>query len=235
MVSTKIINSKQLVGEFLGTFGMVYFCSIIAMHGDVGNLNLLGIGFANFLILMIMVYSTYSLSGAHLNPAVTLGFMITKKMDISQGLIYIIIQLIASIIAGIFLLFLSGDELLNAAKNSSGLGFPHLNPNYSIIIGLFFEILMTFFLVFVIWSVAIDTKITNQLIGVAVGGVVGFNILVGGPITGAAMNPARVFGPALIISDFSNHWIYWIGPIIGGISAAFLYNYLLDKPINNDN
>lgn len=219
-------NKTAYLAEFLATFGLVFFCSMGSILVDANELDLIGVGILNFFVLTFMVYLSFGHSGAHLNPAVTLGFVLTQKMEKQKATFYILSQLLASIVAGLSLLFFAPKFLLDSAVDKSVLGFPHLNPDYGIIQGTALEVLLTFFLVMVIWTVAVDDRIPTYLIGFAVGGTVAFNVVVGGTLTGSAMNPARGFGPALVSMDFANHWIYWVGPILGGLIAAWTYNFI---------
>lgn len=225
-MSENEIDIKPLFAEIVGTFGLVYIAGLVALQADAGELGLLGVSIANMLVLTFMVYFAGPISGAHFNPAVTIGFIVTQRMEALQGLLYIVSQLIASIIAGILLLFTAGDLLLDAAADKSVLGFPQLDNNYSLIEGFAIEIILTFFLVFVYWVVTVDDRAPSSVYGFAIGGAVGFGILAGGPITGAAMNPARVLGPMIVAFQFDGIFLYILGPIIGAIIAAFLYYYV---------
>ncbi len=217
-----MISKQALMAETIGTFGLVFIGGLAVLQADLGNLDLLGVAMAHFLVLAFMVYFGGRFSGAHYNPAVTLSFVATKKMEGMDGLLYIFSQLIGSIIAGLLLLILRTDEMKDAP---STLGFPHVADGYPLSSAVLLELILTFFLVFIIWAMAADGRAPDQIFGLAIGGAVGFDILAGGPMTGAAMNPARVFGPALVSFDFANHWVYWIGPILGGLLAGFLYNF----------
>ncbi|RMG30150.1 MAG: aquaporin [Methanobacteriota archaeon] len=221
-----MLGKDGIVAEFIGTFALVAIGGFAVLQADIGNLNLVGVALAHFLVLSIMVYFGGRFSGAHYNPAVTLSFVATRKIDGKTGLIYIITQLVASIFAGIVLLLLKSEDMKGAV---SKLGFPHVQQGYDLWMAIFAEALGTFFLVFVIWAVAADKRAPDQIFGFAIGGAVAFSILAIGPMTGAALNPARVFGPALIAADFENHIVYWIGPIIGGLLAGFLYNTIFLK------
>ena len=224
--------SVKLVTEALGAFGLVFIGGFAVLQGEEGNLDLVGVAIAHALVLGIMVYFGARFSGAHFNPAVTISFVVTKEMSIKEGILYIISQLVGSIMAGLGILLLRTDELSN---NPSKLGFPSLQEGYNPFLGMILEAVLTFFLVFVIWAVAVDRKAPSQIFGFAIGGTIGFDILAAGPITGAAMNPARVFGPALVSLDFSYvFWIYWIGPILGAIIAGPLYKYFFMKGRNDE-
>ncbi len=226
-----MIDKRGIVAEFLGTFGLVFVGGFAVLQADIGNLTLLGVAIAHFLVLSIMIYFGGRFSGAHYNPAVTLSFTVTKKLDLQSSAIYILAQLTGSIFAGILLVVLKPSSMDNAP---SILGFPHVSPNYNIWIAVLAEAVGTFFLVFVIWAVAADHRAPDQIFGYAIGGTVGFMILAIGPMTGAALNPARVFGPALVSFDFANHFVYWLGPIIGGCLAGLLYDNVFAEDSSNN-
>ena len=212
-----------MLTEYIGTFGLVFIGGFAVMQNAIGNLSLAGVAIAHALVLSIMVYFGARFSGAHYNPAVTLSFVVTKKLEPKIASFYIISQLLGSITAAL-LLFLFRTEEMKKLNSSTALGFPPLANGYNIFLGVLLEAILTFILVFVIWAVAVDKKAPNQIFGLAIGGTIGFNILAAGPITGAAMNPARVFGPTLVALEFSFLWIYWVGPILGGICAGLVYN-----------
>lgn len=221
-----MLGKDGIAAEFIGTFALVTVGGFAVLQADIGNLDIVGVAFAHFLVLSIMVYFGRRFSGAHFNPAVTLSFVATKKIDGKTGLVYIVSQLTASILSGIVLLILKSENMTNAG---SVLGFPHVAANYDFLMATGAEALGTFFLVFAYWAMVADKRAPDQIFGYAIGGAVAFSILAIGPMTGAALNPARVFGPALISADFSNHMVYWIGPILGGLVAGFLYNSVFLK------
>ena len=224
--------SVKLATEALGAFGLVFIGGFAVLQSEEGNLDLVGVAIAHALVLGIMVYFGGRFSGAHYNPAVTISFLVTKEMTIKEGALYIISQLVGSIIAGLCILLLRTDEL---SDNPSKLGFPHLQEGYNPFLGMLLEAVLTFFLVFVIWAVAVDRRAPSHIFGFAIGGTIGFDILAAGPITGAAMNPARVFGPALVSLDFTYvFWIYWVGPILGAIVAGLFYKYFFKTDLNKE-
>ena len=166
-------------------------------------------------------------SGAHINPAVTIPMMITKKIGIADGIGYILFQIIGAVVATASLATLFpeiGKMLWGAHGGSSEL----LNNKLSMFKGLAVEIILTFFLVTVIFMTAVHKKAPKSAYGAVIGGMV-FITLVGVPLTGASMNPARSFSPALISGDsglWEVQWLYWVGPIVGGIIAGLIMNYV---------
>ena len=215
----------KLSAEFVATFALV-FIGGGAVHMDNftnGSLGLPGIALAHGLVLMTMVYATGHISGAHINPAVTFGMFITKKIRAGTAFGYIIAQLAGSVLAGFLLVM-----LLPYAPGADP-GVTMVSAEISSATGIAIEALLTFFLVFVIFGTAVDSKAPAGFYGLAIGLVLTFDILVGGPLTGAAMNPARSFGPALISGFWENHLVYWIGPLTGSTIAALLYTKILQK------
>ena len=225
---------EKLFAEYFGAFGLVFIGGFAVMQNAIGNLSLVGVAIAHALVLSIMVYFGGRFSGAHYNPAVTLSFVVTKKLDPKTAFFYIVLQLLGSVTA-VLLLFMFRTEEMKNLNSTLSLGFPPLADGYNVFYAVLLEAILTFFLVFVVWAVAVDKKAPDQIFGLAIGGTIGFCILVAGPITGAAMNPARVFGSALIIFDFHFLWIYWVGPILGGIGAGLVYNYIFLQPKPKEN
>ncbi|MDH5401859.1 MAG: aquaporin [Candidatus Heimdallarchaeota archaeon] len=225
------ISLKQkLVTEMIGTLALVYVAGLTSLQADSDNLDLVGVAIANTMLLSIIIYFGYRFSGAHYNPAVTLSLLVTNRIEQKEAIQYVGAQLLGSILGGILLLATAGEYLLARARGKSTLGFPHVMQTYPFLQAILLEMVITFILVFVIWAVAVDKKAPSHIYGLAIGGTVGFNILAAGPLTGAAMNPARVFGPALLTFDFSSHLVYWIGPLLGGVLAGIFYqHFYLDE------
>ena len=218
-----LLSYKQYLAELIATFGFVFLAagSVLANELTEGKLGVNGIALAHGLALMAMIYAVMNVSGAHLNPAVTVAMFVTKKIKAKEGIGYVIAQLIGSAIAGLFLLriFPNGKAV--------NFGAPALASGITLFGGIFIEAVFTFLLVLTIYGVAVDKRSPPGPIGLAIGVIVIVALLVAGPLTGAALNPARAFGPALIAGFWTNQFIYWIGPIIGAIIAGLIYNYLL--------
>jgi len=212
-----VFGNKKYLAELISTFALVF----IGAGAILANNSLTGVALAHGLVLMAMIYATAHISGAHVNPAVTLGMWVTKKINTKDGIFYIFAQLLGASIAGYLLLAIFPNGL------DANLGATSLASNVSFGMGILIEAILTFFLVFTIFGVAVDKRGHNGAYGLAIGLVLTFDILVGGNLTGAAMNPARSFGPALASGFWSNHLVYWIGPIIGSVVAALTYNKLL--------
>jgi MIP family channel proteins len=210
--------------EFMASFALVFMGagSVIINAKYPGTLGLIGVAFAYGIIIMSMIYAIAHISGAQFNPAVTLAYLITKKIAWQQAIYYIIAQVLGSVAAGFLLLgiFPTKDAML---------GTPALT-GVNFFGGFLVEAILTFLLVFIIFAVAIDTTTLKEAAGIAIGFYATAAVLVGGNITGAALNPIRAFGPALASWTWANHLVYWLGPIMGAIAAALVYEYFfLDR------
>lgn len=220
------MNSKKFIAEFVGTFALI-FIGVGAIASDFlngGQTGLVGIALAHGLTIAVMVSATAAISGGHLNPAITLGFLCTKKIDSAGAINYIFAQCLGAITAAALLKLCFPAAALTAVN----MGTPALAPGISIGMGLLVEIILTFFLMFVIFGTAVDKR-APQVGGLFIGLTITVDILIGGPLTGAAMNPARHLGPALMGGGFNNLWLYWVGPVIGSVLAALCYNKFLEN------
>jgi MIP family channel proteins len=214
-------DPKKLISEFVGTFALVFIGagSVATNYISDGALGLVGISTAFGLVVMAMIYATGHISGTHINPAVTIALVATKKVDAKDAVPYILSQLAGAAVAGLTLRLIYPTAVAGVNLGTTGLG-----TNVGFGTGVLVEAILTFLLVFTIFGAAVDKRAPAGFAGFAIGMVVLFDILVGGPLTGASMNPARTFGPALASGYWVNHLVYWIGPIIGGVVAAFLYD-----------
>ena len=218
-------TTQKAIVEFIGTLALIFIGagSILADKAAGGGTGLAGIALAHGLTVAVMVSAIGHISGGHINPAVTFGAWIARKITTGDAAAYWIAQLSGGV-AGAFLLVPLFDAPTREAVH---LGTPALAPGVSAFQGLIFEAIATFFLVFVVCATAIDERgAFKALGGFPIGLVVAFDILAGGPLTGASMNPARTFGPALVSGFWTNHAIYWAGPLLGGGLAALLYSGL---------
>lgn len=223
--------SRRALAEFIGTLALIFVGggSILSDQLSGGNVTLVGIALAHGLTIAVMASAFGHISGGHFNPAVTLGAFFAKKISAAGAAVYGIFQL-AGAAAGALLLTLVFDP---ATRSAASLGTPGFGAGVSISQGLTFEIVATFFLVLVVCATAIDERGAFTVVsGLPIGFVVTFDILAGGPLTGAAMNPARVFGPAAVGGYWANHWVYWVGPLLGGAVAGLLYSSLYLKRQN---
>lgn len=211
---------KKYISEFVGTFALVFIGagSVATNYVSDGALGLVGIATAFGLVVMAMIYATGHISGTHINPAVTVALVATRKMEVKDAVPYIIFQLAGAAVAGLMLRVIYPTAVAGVNLGTTGLG-----SGIGFGTGVLVEAILTFFLVFTIFGAAVDSRAPPGFAGFAIGMVVLFDILVGGPLTGASMNPARTFGPALASGYWANHLVYWIGPIVGGVVAALLY------------
>lgn len=214
---------KSAVAEFLGTFALCFIgagaiCTDSWTGGAVG---LLGVAMAHGLTLAVMVSALGHISGGHFNPAVTLGLLAGRKVNSRVALVYIAFQLAGAAFAAFLLTFI----IPQVAWKAVALGTPALGQNITVYPAILLETILTFFLVLAVYGTAADPKGTwNAIGGFGIGTVLIFDILVGGPLTGAAMNPARAFGPALVSGHWENQLVYWVGPILGGLAAGLIYD-----------
>ena len=229
-----MVNTRAWLAEAIATFALVFFGPLsvilaVVVFGD-GTLSteaIIMISLGHGGAIALMVYAFGHVSGAHINPAVTIPMMITKRIGVKDGIGYILFQIIGAVIATATLAVLFpeiGKQVLWGAH-----GGPSDILNGSVISAVVLEIIFTFFLVTVIFMTAVHKKAPKSVYGAAIGGMVFLLHLVGVPLTGASMNPARSFSPALISGDaglWEVQWIYWIGPIIGGILAGVLMTYI---------
>lgn len=212
------------IAEFLGTFALVFFgCGsiILAAHPDFGQGNLITIALAHGLALVVFVTACMYISGAQFNPAVSIGLIAAGKQDIKTAAAYIITQLFAAGCAAGMLILILGREVADheAVRLGATIGSLTDAGNAAAVIGL--EIILTFTLMFVILAAVVDDR-AHKLGGFCVGLTVAMCILAAGPLTGASMNPARTFGPAMY-GHWDMHWAYWVGPVIGSLLAAGVY------------
>ena len=223
---SKKVNQSALVAEFIGTFALI-FIGVGAIAADQitgGKLGLTGIALAHGLAIGVMASAVGAISGGHFNPAVTIGLWSAKKIDMNNAIAYIVSQCLGAIAAAFLIKQAVPADVLAAV----GMGTPALGNGISVQMGLITEVVLTFFLVFVIYGTAVDSR-APKVGGLFIGLTVALDILMGGPISGAAMNPARHLGPALLGGGLQNLWLYWVGPIAGGVLAAQVYKTQLEK------
>ncbi|MFQ6013075.1 MAG: aquaporin [Thermoplasmata archaeon] len=225
------LHPRAYLAEFIAVLALVFAGggSIIAneLLGAQG-FGLLGIAFAHGIVLAVMVTATMHISGGHVNPAVTIGQLVARKIDGTNAVLYIVSQLLGGVVGGVLLLFAFPSSAwdLNGIK----LGTPQLGAVTAIPVAIGIEAILTFFLVFTVFATGVDKRGTGQIAGFAIGLVLVFDILVGGALTGAAMNPARYVGTAIPIGFYTlDQVVYWIGPLLGGTVAALVYGYGLLK------
>ena len=209
---------KECGAEFIGTFALVFFgCGSMILHElnpDVISPDSIPIIFGG--IIAVMIYALGHISGAHFNPAVSIAFYSVGLVDIKKVMLFIPSQILGAVLASLVHCFFFG--------NSHGFGMT-INK-LSFVGGSSFEVLMSFFLMLTIMGVATDSRATKSMAGIAIGSVVAICSFVGGPFTGASMNPARSLGPAFLSGDYSNIIIYIIMPVLGTVLGSIFYNYI---------
>ncbi|KAK4564952.1 hypothetical protein RGQ29_006842 [Quercus rubra] len=224
--STVTITQK-LIAEVIGTYFVIFAgCGSVVVNKIYGSVTFPGICVTWGLIVMVMIYSVGHISGAHFNPAVTITFAIFRRFPYKQVPLYIVAQLMGSILAS-GTLALVFDVTPNAYFGTVPVG--------SNCQSLVLEIVISFLLLFVISGVGTDDRATGELGGIVTGMTILLNVLVAGPISGASMNPARSIGPAVVKHVYKGLWVYVVGPIIGAIAGAFAYNLIrsTDMPLKD--
>lgn len=211
---------KAAVAEFIATFALIFIGAGAVIVG--AQAGLVGIALAHGLTLAIMVSILAHISGGCVNPAVTIGLWVTGKLETHRTAIYIVAEVAGAIAAAYLLKLIIPGAVFDGAKG----GTPQVVDLEGFGAGkaVLMEAVLTFFLVFAVYGTAVDDRGPfSKTAGLTIGLVLTFDILMGGPFTGAAMNPARSFGPALASGTWTDWWVYWIGPIAGGIIAGVVY------------
>ena len=224
-------NTQSCIAEGLGTFWLTFFGAGAIVLTKAGGGSLVTVAFAHGLALAMAVYATGHISGGHINPAITIGMWVTKKIKGPLAAWYVVSQLLGAVIAICFLKMLFPAQAAQAVKLGATLGtaanMAALGAGKTMVI----ELILTFFLMITIYSVAVDKKGASNIYGFAIGLTVCLCILAAGPLTGASMNPARSFGPALVGKYWHIQWVYWVGPILGSILGALFYDRIfMGKP-----
>jgi aquaporin TIP len=211
---------RRSVAEYVGTFTLIF---IGGGAGIVSGQDIVAVALANGLAIGIMVSNLGHISGGHFNPSITLGFVVTRRIAPVLAVAYWASQLLGAISAAFLLRFLFTE---NAVKLGAAPGV-HTSDGKAFVL----EAIMTVFLVWAVWATAVDPRgAFKSIAGLAIGLTITMDVFVGGPVTGAAMNPARAFGPELAGNVWSGWWIYWVGPIAGALLASLAYDYLYLRP-----
>ncbi len=222
---------QAYIAEFIGTYALVLFgsLSVTIFASNVLGLaspaaSFIGIAFTSGLILMVMVYTIGWISGCHVNPAITIAAVVLRKLDFEDGLCYIVAQLLGAVLASWTHIFIQPG---NGALTGYGSVAPSPTIGGSELITLVVELIITFFLMFSYYSVLYTDRVPAAASGLLIGMTLTADILIAGPLTGGAANPARALGPAIASGYYSGLWLYWVGPIIGALLAGYAYQYLL--------
>jgi aquaporin TIP len=220
---------RRAFAEFVGAFALIFVgAGSIATAAGVRDPSLIGIALAHGLAIAVMVSAVGHISGGHFNPAITLGFLATRRIHPLLAAIYLVSQLVAAAAAALLLKWIFPNDLVDQTR----LGTPSIASGISIWQGVALEAVLTFFLVWVVFATAADARGTfKSIAGLAIGLTITMDVLIGGPLTGAAMNPARAFGPQLIQGEWSDAWVWYVGPIVGSVIAALAYEALYLRPL----
>lgn len=221
------VLARRATAEILGTFALVFFgCGAVVMDSFPGaRYGLMGIAVVHAMALSIGVTMTMAISGGHLNPAVTVGMLATRRISPSDAVAYIVAQLAGALLAVAVAKWL----LPSNVGDLVAWGTPALNPGVTFTKAIFIEAVLTFILMSAVMGTAVSAN-APRVGGFGIGLTLWFAILVGGPLTGAALNPARAFGPALLSGTMTAQAVYWIGPILGAVLAALVWDkWLLNK------
>lgn len=210
--------TQKVIAEVIGTYFVIFAgCGSVAVNKIYGSVSFPGICVVWGLIVMVMIYSVGHISGAHFNPAVTVTFAIFRHFPYKQVPLYIVAQVLGSILASgtLYLLF--------DVDSRSYFGTVPTGTNVR---SLVLEIIISFLLMFVVSGVATDNRATGELAGIAIGMTIMLNVFVAGPVSGASMNPARSLGPAITMHIYRGLWVYFVGPFVGTVLGGFAYNLI---------
>ena len=215
-------SARSLVAEFVGTFALVFAgCGALMVDAKTGALGHVGVAITFGLVIMAMIYAVGHISGAHLNPAVTFAFTLSRHFPRPRLFGYWGAQLLGALTAAAIL----RGSLGNVAH--VGATLPSGSQGQSFL----WELVLTFFLMVVIMAVATDTRAVGEAAAIAIGGTVGLDAMFGGPISGASMNPARSVGPALVSGDLHALWVYIVAPLVGATLGAVVYHVIRGEQI----
>ncbi len=207
--------------EFIGTFSLVFFAAgAVVVDGLVGGgLGMVGAGLISGMVITVVIYAFGHISGAHVNPALSLAAVLIGHLDRRLLPGYVIAQMAGLVFAGMCLLWAIGNY------NSMGANLPNIELGISPVTALLIELFLSFLLMWVVAGVGLDKRAHGPFAGLAVGAVVGIEVMLFGAVAGAAMNPARAFGPYVAMGDFSHYWIYVVGPFAGMALGGFAYRF----------
>ncbi|XAR48556.1 hypothetical protein NMG60_11031413 [Bertholletia excelsa] len=220
---------QKIVAELVGTYILMFAGCGAALIDRERSLTIVGIAIVWGLALMVIIYTVGHISGAHVNPAVTIAFAAARRFPLVQVPVYVLAQVIGAILACLTLRALFNDQ------GNIRPAVTQYSSSTTDLQAIVWEFIITFILMFTICGVASDHRANNQFCGVAIGATVLFNVMVAGPITGASMNPARSIGPAIVSGTYKNLWVFVVAPILGAMTAALVYFFLrLPEPDNSE-
>jgi MIP family channel proteins len=213
--------TRPLVAEAVGTFVLVFAgAGAIVVDARTHALGHVGVAIAFGLVIMVMIYAVGHVSGAHFNPAVTFAFALTRHFPWRSAALYWVAQIAGAVTAAVLIRASLGTDAHLGATLPSG------SQAQSFV----WELVLTFFLMFVIVAVATDTRAVGEAAAIAIGGTVGLDAMFGGPISGASMNPARSIGPAVVGGDLHALWLYIVAPLVGAALGALTYQFVRGEP-----
>jgi MIP family channel proteins len=224
------MGRQAYVAEFIGTFALVFFGSVSVtiflpvLGASSPASSFLGIALTHGIILMVMVYAIGAISGCHINPAITITSVALRRMEVDDGIAYLIAQVLGATVAGLV------HKLMlpyNGALVNFGLPAPSAAIFNDPATAMVVELIITFFLMFSVYAVLYTDRVPAGASGLLIGMTLAADILIAGPLTGGAANPARWLGPAVASGSYATAWVYWLGPIIGALLAGFVNQYLL--------
>ena len=217
---------RLLVAEFIGTFTLVFAgCGAVMVDAKTHALGHVSVAFSFGLVIMVMIYAVGHISGAHFNAAVTFAFALSRHFPWTRAVGYWCAQFLGALAAATLL----RGSLGNIAH--VGATLPSGSQGQSFL----WELVMSFFLMFVIMAVATDTRAVGEAAAIAIGGTIGLDAMFGGPISGASMNPMRSLGPALVSGDLHALWLYILAPVLGASLGALGYRFIRDEPVPDPN
>jgi len=217
---------RPVLAELIGTFAFIFVGAgaVVANGATNGGLGLLGIALAHGIALSVFVSATMNVSGGYLNPAVSLGLWAAGKLTARKAGLFVAAQLVAAVLAAACLRWL----MPAVPADTVGLGVPRLAPSVTMNTGIALEAVLTFLLLVAVFWTAVAPS-APKIGGFGIGLTAACGIFVAGPLTGAAMNPARAFGPAVVSGIWRAHAAYWIGPIVGAVAAAVLWRLVAPR------
>ena len=218
-IADPLQEGRKLAAEALGAFALIFIGAGAIIV--TGGANLVAIAIAHGLAIALMISAVGHISGGLYNPALTIGLWATRRISTVSGILYIIAQLVGAVVAALALTLLFPDVM----REATNLGTPGVSPGIDFVQAVGIEAIATFFLMTAVFGTALDPR-GPALGGFGIGLVLTMDILAVGALTGAAMNPARAFGPALLSGTWDDHLVWWIGPIIGAVLAAVVYHYV---------
>jgi MIP family channel proteins len=224
------MGRQAYIAEFIGTFALVFFGSVSVtiflpiLGASSPAASFQGIALTHGIILMVMVYAIGYISGCHINPAITITAVALRKLEVDDGIAYVVAQVLGATLAG------WAHELILPASGELvdfGATLPGPAIGQSSLVAVVVELIITFFLMFSVYAVLYTDKVPAGASGLLIGMTLAADILIAGPLTGGAANPARALGPAIASGHYDTLWVYWVGPILGALLAGFVYQYLL--------